>query len=187
VNRPGRTAAAAGGCVLVRRATLVAAGGLAGISGALIDDVALARLVKRGGRGRIWLGLSTDVVSLRGYPRLADSWEMVARSAYTQLRYSPSLLAGTVVGLLVLYAVPPVATVVGLAGAGVTALLGGAGWLLLAGSYLPMLRAYRLNPGWAPLLPAIALLYAGMTIDSAWRHFRGRGGAWKGRTAPGRG
>jgi hypothetical protein len=80
-----------------------------------------------------------------------------------------------------------VATVVGLAGAGVTALLGGAGWLLLAGSYLPMLRAYRLNPGWAPLLPVIALLYAGMTIDSAWRHFRGRGGAWKGRTAPGRG
>jgi hopene-associated glycosyltransferase HpnB len=83
VNRPGRTAAAAGGCVLVRRDVLAAAGGLAGISGALIDDVALARLVKRAGHGRIWLGLSTDVVSLRGYPRLADLWDMVARSAYT--------------------------------------------------------------------------------------------------------
>jgi hopene-associated glycosyltransferase HpnB len=193
VNRAGRTAAAAGGCVLVRRATLAAAGGLAGISGALIDDVALARLVKRAGRGRIWLGLSTEVVSLRGYPRLADSWHMVARSAYTQLRYSPVLLAGTVAGLFLLYAVPPVAALAGLgallagAGTGVVALLGVAGWVLLSGSYLPMVRAYRLTPWWALLLPGIALLYAGMTVDSAWRHLRGRGGAWKGRTAPARG
>jgi hopene-associated glycosyltransferase HpnB len=194
VNRPGRTAAAAGGCVLVRRTTLAAAGGLAAMSGALIDDVALARLVKRAGSGRIWLGLSTDVTSLRGYPRLADLWDMVARSAYTQLRYSPVLLTGTVLGLLLLYAVPPVATLAGLgallAGAGRTAALtaafGAAGWALLAGSYLPMLRRYRCGPWWAPALPATALVYAGMTIDSAWRHLRGRGGAWKGRTAPNR-
>jgi hopene-associated glycosyltransferase HpnB len=183
VNRPrARTAAAAGGCVLVRRSVLVAAGGLARIKGALIDDVALAGLVKRGG-GRIWLGLSTDVLSLRRYPRLADLWDMVARSAYTQLRYSPLLLGGTVVGLLVLYVVPPVAAVVGLVVNPVVAGLGLAGWALMAGSYLPMVRRYRLGLGWAPGLPVVALIYAGMTVDSAWRHWRGRGGAWKGRTA----
>ncbi|HEY3748207.1 MAG TPA: glycosyltransferase [Pseudonocardiaceae bacterium] len=187
VNRPGRTAAAAGGCVLVRRSVLAAAGGLARIGGALIDDVALAGLVKHGGGGRIWLGLSTEVRSLRRYPKLADLWDMVARSAYTQLRYSPALLAGTVLGLLLLYAVPPVATVVGFAtGSSVFALLGAAAWLVMSASYLPMLHAYRLTAWWAPLLPGIALVYAGMTVDSAWRHLRGRGGAWKGRTAPDR-
>ncbi|HEY1571030.1 MAG TPA: glycosyltransferase [Pseudonocardiaceae bacterium] len=185
INRPGRTAAAAGGCMLVRREALARAGGLQRISGALIDDVALANLVKRAGSGRIWLGLSTGVASLRRYPRLADLWDMVARSAYTQLRYSPALLAGTVVGLAVLYLVPSVATGVGLAGGQpLTLVFGLVAWLLLAGSYLPMLRAYRLSPWWALALPAIALLYAGMTVDSAWRHWRGRGGAWKGRTAP---
>jgi hopene-associated glycosyltransferase HpnB len=184
VNRPGRTAAAAGGCVLVRRSVLVSAGGLAAIRGALIDDVALATLVKRGGSGRIWLGSSTSVRSLRAYPRLADLWDMVARSAYTQLRYSVPLLAGTVVGLLVLYVVPPVSFVVGLFGQPVVAALGLFGWALMAGSYLPMLRRYGLSVGWAPLLPVVALFYAGMTVDSAWRHRRGRGGAWKGRTAP---
>ncbi len=182
VNRPGRTAAAAGGCILVRRSALVAAGGLAAIRGALIDDVALGRLIKRD--GRIWLGLSTSVRSLRPYPRLADLWDMVARSAYTQLRHSPVLLAGTVIGLLVLYAVPPVLGVVGLVtGQWLTAAFGLAGWVLLAAGYLPMLRRYALSPAWAPLLPAVALLYAGMTVDSAWRHRRGRGGAWKGRTS----
>ncbi|HVV20364.1 MAG TPA: glycosyltransferase [Pseudonocardiaceae bacterium] len=183
VNRPhSRTAAAAGGCVLLRRDVLESAGGLAEIAGALIDDVALATLVKRRGSGRIWLGLSTDVTSLRPYPRLADLWDMIARSAYTQLRYSPALLAGTVAGLALLYAVP----IAALFGGALTAVLGLATWLLMAGSYVPMLRAYRLPLWWAPLLPGVAMLYAAMTVDSAWRHVRGRGGAWKGRTAPDR-
>jgi hopene-associated glycosyltransferase HpnB len=196
VNRAGgRTAAAAGGCVLVRGSTLAAAGGLARIRAALIDDVALAGLVKRAGTGRIWLGLSTEVTSLRRYPRPVDLSDMVARSAYTQLRYSPLLLAGTVLGLLLTYVVPPVvgiAGVVGLAVGGwsptvaVSAGLGLAGWVVMTGTYLPMLRRYRLSAGWAPLLPVVALAYLGMTVDSAWRHLRGRGGAWKGRTAPGR-
>ena len=185
VNRVDRrTAAAAGGCVLVRRATLVAAGGLAEIRGALIDDVALASLIKRRGSGRIWLGLSTSVRSLRAYPRLADLWDMVARSAYDQLRYSPALLAGTVLGLLELYAVPPVLGIIGLlTGQWLTAALGLTGWAVMAGSYLPMLRRYGLSVAWAPLLPVVALLYVGMTVDSAWRHRQGRGGEWKGRTA----
>src|SRR5580658_3386483 len=115
VNRPGsRTAAAAGGCMLVRREALQRAGGLAPISGARIDDVALGRLLKRG-RGRTWLGLSTAVVSVRPYPRLASLWQMVARSAYIQLRYSPWLLAGTVAGLAFLYLLPPAGAIAGIA------------------------------------------------------------------------
>jgi hopene-associated glycosyltransferase HpnB len=196
VNKPGgRTAAAAGGCMLVRRKALAAAGGLGRIRGALIDDVALGRLLKRPpARGRCWLGLSGDVASVRPYPRLADLWGMVARSAYTQLRYSPVLLAATVIGLLWIYAVPPAAAIAGLAGlltgggaaAGWAAVVGLAGWAIMAGSYLPMLRLYRLSPLRAPGLPLIALMYAGMTLDSARRHYTGQGGAWKGRTTPAR-
>ena len=178
-----RTAAAAGGCMLVRRPVLEKAGGLAHIAGALIDDVALGTLIKRAG-GRIWLGLTSEVRSVRPYPALRDLWQMVARSAYTQLRYSLFLLAGTVIGMLLVYVAPPVATIVG-ALDGNTALLamGAAAWLIMATTYLPMLRFYRMPAWWAPLLPVVALLYLAMTVDSARHHARGRGGAWKGRTA----
>ncbi len=115
VNSPrSRTAAAAGGCMLVRREALERSGGLAPIRGARIDDVALGQVIK-GQRGRCWLGLSTEVVSVRPYPRLADLWQMVARSAYIQLRYSPWLLAGTVAGLAFIYLLPPAGAITGLA------------------------------------------------------------------------
>ena len=196
VNVPGsRTAAAAGGCMLVRRGALEKSDGLAPIGGALIDDVAMGRMIKRQ-RGRCWLGLSRQVVSVRPYPGLASLWQMVARSAYTQLNYSPALLAGTIIGLLFLYLLPPVGAVIGLAvllsgGAapadvGPAALAAGAGlvgWALMSLSYLPMLRLYRLSPLRAPSLPLIALLYAGMTADSARRYHTGRGAQWRGRTA----
>jgi len=199
VNVPGsRTAAAAGGCMLVRREVLDKAGGLAPIRGALIDDVALGRLIKSQ-RGRTWLGLSRQVVSVRPYPGLASLWQMVARSAYTQLCLSPVVLAGTLLGLLFLYALPPVGAITGLAalltlppaaaglagGDGAAALTLGAGlagWALMSLSYLPMLRLYRLSPLRAPGLPLIALLYAAMTADSARRHYAGRGAEWRGRT-----
>ncbi|MGP8000426.1 MAG: glycosyltransferase [Streptosporangiaceae bacterium] len=202
VNRPGsRTAAAAGGCMLVRRAVLDAAGGLAPISAARIDDVALGTQLKRPpARARIWLGFSTEVRSRRPYPRLAGLWDMIARSAYVQLRYSPVLLGLTLIGLLWLYAVPPVAAVASLAGlaaragggmsgwagpaAAWCATAGLAGWLLMSISFLPVLRLYRLGWWRAPVLPGIALLYAAMTADSARRHYAGRGGEWKGRTIP---
>jgi hopene-associated glycosyltransferase HpnB len=189
VNAPGsRTAAAAGGCMLVRREVLDKAGGLAPIRGALIDDVALGRLIKSQ-RGRTWLGLSRQVVSVRPYPGLASLWQMVARSAYTQLRYSPMVLAGTLAGLLFLYALPPAGAIAGLVavlagGDGAAALALGAGlagWALMSLSYLPMLRLYRLSPLRAPGLPLIALLYAAMTADSARRHYTGRGAEWRGR------
>ncbi|MFI0480877.1 glycosyltransferase [Actinomadura sp. 9N215] len=191
VARDGsRTAAAAGGCMLVRRAALARAGGLTEIRGALIDDVALGRLLKRAG-GRCRLDLSRDVVSRRPYPRLADLWTMVARSAYHQLRYSPVLLAGTVLTLVLMYAVPPAAAVAGLTGlalgADAAALPAAAGllaWTITTATYTPMLRFYRLSPLRAPALPLVALMYAAMTVDSARRHYAGKGGAWKGRTAP---
>ncbi|HEU5356769.1 MAG TPA: glycosyltransferase [Actinocrinis sp.] len=191
VNRPrSRTAAAAGGCMLVRRSALIEAGGLEQISGARIDDVALGTLLKRrAGRGRTWLGLTTDVRSVRPYPRFSDLWDMIARSAYTQLRYSPLLLAGTLLGLLVMYAVPPILGLaflgISLAGgsavAAVTAGAALAAWALLSLSYLPTLRLYRLRARRAPLLPAVMMLYGAMTFDSARRHHRGSGGRWKGR------
>jgi hopene-associated glycosyltransferase HpnB len=194
VNKPGaRTAAAAGGCMLVRRDALEAAGGLERIRGARIDDVALGRLLKRPPDPvRCWLGLTTSVVSRRPYPRLAGLWDMIARSAYTQLRYSPFALAGTLLGLLWLYALPPAATVGGLAwlaaGGGAPAVwiaaAGLAGWAIMAVSYAPILRLYRLSLMRAPCLPLIAMLYAAMTGDSARRYHLGRGGQWKGRTIP---
>jgi hopene-associated glycosyltransferase HpnB len=191
VNKPGsRTAAAAGGCMLVRRGALERSGGVAPIRGALIDDVAMGAMIK-GQRGRCWLGLSRQVVSVRPYPGLASLWQMVARSAYTQLNYSPLLLAGTIIGLLFSYALPPAAAITGLtllatgtatAPAALAAGAGLAGWALMSLSYLPMLRLYRLSPLRAPGLPLIALLYAAMTADSARRHYAGHGAEWRGRT-----
>ncbi len=193
VNKPGaRTAAAAGGCMLVRGSALAAAGGLGRIRGARIDDVALGRLLK-GASVRCWLGLSVGIRSRRPYPRLADLWDMIARSAYTQLRYSPAALAGTLAGLLWIYLLPPAAAAGGLAwliagGGGQAGLIAAAGllsWAVMAGTYLPMLRLYRLCPLRAAGLPLVAALYAVMTLDSARRHRAGRGGEWKGRTIGG--
>ncbi|MFI5827847.1 glycosyltransferase [Streptomyces sp. NPDC051578] len=183
VNRPGgRTAAAAGGCVLLRTEAAVRAGVPDSIRQAVIDDVSLARAVRRSG-GRIWLGLAERVDSVRPYPALGDLWRMVSRSAYAQLRHQPLLLAGTVAGLVLVYLVPPGALFAGLAlDRPSVAWAGGLAWLLMAGTYLPMLRYYRQPAVLAPLLPFTALLYLLMTVDSAVLHYRGRGAAWKGRT-----
>ncbi|BFO19339.1 glycosyltransferase [Streptomyces sp. KM77-8] len=148
IGRAGtRTAAAAGGCVLLRADAAERARIPDAIRQAVIDDVALARAVKGSG-GRVWLGLADGVDSVRPYPRLADLWRMVSRSAYAQLRHSPPLLAGTVAGLALVYLVPPVAVAVGaVAGSGAAVLLGAAAWLVMSGTYVPMLRYYR-QPLW---------------------------------------
>jgi hopene-associated glycosyltransferase HpnB len=192
VNNPkSGTSAGAGGCMLIRAEALEQAGGLEQVRGALIDDVALGTLLKKHGK-RIWLGLTADIRSERPYPSLASLWHMIARSAYVQLRYNPALLAGTLTGLLLLYAVPPagviaalIAIAVGAAGGAVavTGIAGLLGWALMTASYLPMLRFYRLSPLRAPGLPLIAILYAAMTADSARRHYSGRAVSWRGRTA----
>jgi Glycosyl transferase family 2 len=242
------TAAAAGGCSLIRREALVRIGGIGVIRQALIDDCALAQAVKhprcattfcphplapspRTGEeepnrglaplperergwgeglrirptsrkqtqpgadraqpspppvGRIWLGLTDSTRSLRPYPSLKSIWDMVARTAFTQLNYSPWLLVGTVVGMTVVYLVPPIGLVVGIVtGQGAIALLNLLTYGLMTLAYLPIVRFYQCPIGLAACLPIIALLYNLMTLDSARRHWQGRGGGWKGRVYPG--
>jgi hopene-associated glycosyltransferase HpnB len=184
VNRGGRTAAAAGGCLLVKRVALERAGGLDAIRDAVIDDVALARSLKR--VGPIWLGLAPDIRSVRPYPRLVDLWQMITRSAYTQLRYSPILLGGAVGGLLLVYVLPPALLVTGaVTQSGPATLLGGAAYAIMAATYVPIARFYRISWTRGLLLPLVALLYAAMTLDSARRYRLGRGAEWKGRVAAG--
>ncbi|MFI6122926.1 glycosyltransferase [Streptomyces sp. NPDC051064] len=181
-GKRSRTAAAAGGCVLLRAGAVERARIPESIRSAVIDDVSLARAVRRSG-GRIWLGLADRVDSVRPYPRLADLWRMVARSAYAQLRHSPTLLAGTVLGLGLVYVAPPATLVAGLlTDDPVAAAAGGAAWAVMAGTYMPMLGYYRQSLWLAPLLPFTAVLYLLMTVDSAVQHYRGLGAAWKGRT-----
>lgn len=186
VNDPAnRTAAAAGGCVLLDRRAIERIGGFQGLHDALIDDCTLAALIKRKGReggGRLWLGLTTAAESLRPYHGLQGIWRMVARSAYTQLRRSPVLLAGTIVGMAVIYWIPPIAVLYGwILGAQPVIALGAAAWGLMLLAFLPILRLYNQSIFLAPLLPLAGLMYSLMTVDSAIAHWRGRGGAWKGR------
>ena len=181
VNRPDRTtAAAAGGCMLVRSAALKAAGGIESIRGALIDDCALAQRLKR--QGPIRLALTERVRSIRAYPSLRDIRRMVARSAYAQLRFSPLLLAGTVAGMALTYVAP---VLLALFGNGLARAFGIAAWAIMAVAFQPTLRLYRLSPLWGLALPAIALVYMAFTLDSAYQHARGAGGLWKGRVQAG--
>ena len=177
VNRRDRaTAAAAGGCMLIRREALEAVGGIESIRGALIDDCALAQRLKA--RGPIWLGLTERARSIRPYPAFGDIRRMVARSAYAQLRYSPLLLAGTIAGMAVIYLTP---VLLGLFGHGFAQAAGLVAWAAMAIAFQPVLRFYGLSPLWGPVLPAIALAYMAFTLDSAYQTARGRGGLWKGR------
>ena len=177
VNNPkSEMAAAAGGCMLVRRDALHSAGGIEAISGALIDDCALGRKLKS--VGPIWLGLTDRVRSLRTYPNFDDIRRMVSRSAYDQLNYSPLLLMGTVVGMTLVYLVPLFFT---LFGKGLGQILGALAFALMILAFQPILRFYRLSPLWGFALPAIAAAYMVFTLDSAYQHLRGRGGLWKGR------
>jgi hopene-associated glycosyltransferase HpnB len=182
------TAAAAGGCMLVRRSALAEAGGIEAIRRELIDDCSLARRIKhRRGKGRarpIRLDLAAASASLRPYDSWRDIWNMIARTAFTQLRYSPLLLAGTVLGMLVVYLVPPLSALA----PGAHAWPAWGAWVLMSIAYLPMLRYYRRSPLWAPALPLVAAFYVSATIGSALRYWIGKGGQWKSRVqAPTRG
>lgn len=180
VNRPGRrTAAAAGGCMLVHREALERAGGIAAIRGALIDDCALARLLKV--RGPISLALTERVRSVRAYRSLRDIRHMIVRTAYAQLDYSPLLLALAVAAMTVTYVAP-----LGLAlfGIGLPRILGLVAWVQMALAFQPTVRFYRVCPLWGFALPAVATCYIAFTLDSALQSARGRGGLWKGRIYP---
>jgi hopene-associated glycosyltransferase HpnB len=176
-NARRATAGAAGGCMLIRASMLEKIGGITAIRGALIDDCALAAAVKRAG-GRVWLGLDRDTRSIRPYRTFSDVGRMISRSAFTQLHHSTGLLIGTIAGLAVTYLAPPLLTLFApQPAAGMAA----SAWLLMSICYLPALRFYR--RGWlaAPLLPLVALFYAGATLHSAVEYWRGAGGQWKGR------
>jgi Glycosyl transferase family 21 len=169
--------------MLVRARALQDAGGIDAVRGALIDDVALARAIKRRpGGGRIWLGLTTTTRSLRGYETLGAIWAMVARTADVQLRRSLWLLGLAMLGLTITFIVPPLALLAGLArGEGLLAGAGGLALGCMALAFWPTLRLYRLGPAWALTLPLAVALFGAMTLDSARRFRRGTGGRWKGR------
>ena len=183
VNNPDKSlAAAAGGCILISNQALTEIGGIATIKDALIDDCSLAKAVKSQGKN-IWLGLSETTTSLRGYNDLSVIWDTIARTAYTQLNYSPLLLVGTVIGMAIVYLVTPICLIVGIFTPDwLLITLSILTWLLMICAYLPTIKLYKLSIVWAFCLPAIALLYTLMTIDSAIKYYRGKGGAWKGRT-----
>lgn len=180
-NGPSRHfAAAAGGCLLIARSRLAALGGLDCIRGALIDDCSLAAAVKRSG-GRTWIGLTHGAVSLREYPDLASIWNMVSRTAYTQLRYSPALLAVCTLLMLASLIAPGSAL---LLGSGAVRLAGAGGLLFMSLAYAPVLRYYQL-PLWRALtLPVAGALFLAMTWSSALDHHRGRTAEWRGRLYP---
>ncbi len=197
VNDPRKgTAAAAGGCMLLRRDALARAGGFEAIKGELIDDCALARRIKDlppaktegaegGGARGVWLGLTATSRSIRPYRGLGEIRRMVVSSAYTQLRHSPLLLLGTLIGLAINFLAPPL---IGLSaelhGDNVAAILGFSTWSLMALSAVPTYRLYR-QPVWlAAFLPLAAAFYSAMALESALRHWRGAGGLWKGRVEP---
>ena len=177
VSKPhASTAAAAGGCMLVRADALENAGGIASIRNALIDDCSLAEKLKK--VGPVWLGLTDRARSIRPYDTLADVRRMIARSAYAQLRYSPLLLAATIAMMVLTFIAPPLLAIFA---TGLARYLGIVVWLAMTISYIPTLRFYRLSPLWSLALPGIAALYLYYTIISAYDHMRGRGGQWKGR------
>ena len=175
-NPASRVAAAAGGCMLARRENLQKAGGIEAIRHNIIDDCALGRAMKT--QGPVWLGLTDRAVSLRPYEHIADIRHMVTRSAYAQLGYSPLVLAGTMLGLGLVYLAP---VMTALFAWGISQMAGWLAWIIMAVMYLPMLRFYRLSPLWGPALPLIGLFYAAFTLESAIQHWLGRGGMWKGR------
>jgi hopene-associated glycosyltransferase HpnB len=176
--RDAKTAGAAGGCVLLRRAALERAGGLAAIRSEVIDDCALARAVKRSG-GTVWMGLTRASNSLRSYESFSEIRDMIARTAFTQLRYSAILLAGTFVAMILAFVLPAALTFSANIHVWPFAL---AAWCLMTASFLPPVTFYRLRPIWAPLLPLAASFYVFATGLSAVRYWTGRGGQWKGRS-----
>jgi hopene-associated glycosyltransferase HpnB len=182
-NDPLRaTAAAAGGSILIRRRALHRIGGVPSVRGALIDDVALAAAVKRG--GRIWLGHTKLARSMRAYPHAADIWRMVSRTAYVQLRFSPVLLVGTILAMALTFLLPPFAA---LFAHGPARWFGWLAWGAMAAAYQPTLHRFHRSLLWAPVLPAVAAFYVAATIAAAVDHHIGRGVSWKGRAYHGAG
>jgi hopene-associated glycosyltransferase HpnB len=177
-NPSSATAGAAGGCILIRPAALAQAGGIHAIRHEVIDDCALAARVKCSG-GRVWLGASATTRSIRPYGSFSEIGRMISRSAFNQLHHSALLLFFSMIGMAIIYLLPPALTLFSHRLA--PAALGAVAWLLMTLSYVPVLRLYRLNPLWTLALPLAAIFYVGATFHSAWKYWTGHGGEWKGR------
>ena len=195
-NPKSRTAGAAGGCILLRRDALDRIGGLSSIRGEVIDDCALARAIKNpapssapsdnpqdsvahSASPKIWMGLTRKSHSLRAYSTFAEIRDMIARTAFTQLRYSTLLLLGTLLGLAITY-LAPIALL--FAHDTATRLVALTTWLLMSLLFLPTVRFYRISTHWSATLPLAALFYAASTTLSATRYWLNRGAQWKGRS-----
>jgi len=177
------TAGAAGGCILLRREALARIGGLQAIRGEVIDDCALAKAVKLSG-GKVWMGLTRKSTSLRAYGTFGEIRDLIARTAFTQLRYSALLLTGTLAAMFLTYFAPMILL---FAHDSTSRTLGFVAWLFMTLSFLPTVRFYRLSIVWTPLLPLTAVFYTYATWVSAMRYWMGKGGHWKGRTQAPRG
>lgn len=173
-----KTAAAAGGSILLRPQALERAGGISAIRSEIIDDCALARAVKQSG-GTVWLGLTEQTRSIRPYGSFAEIGRMISRNAFNQLHHSTLLLFAALLGMSVVYLLPPALAL--FSRNTPVEILAALGWLLMTISFLPLVRFYRLTPAWSLALPLIALFYMGATFHSAFRYWTGEGGEWKGR------
>ena len=185
VNNPHqKTAAAAGGCILIHAKALERIGGIEVLKDALIDDCTLASFVKKTlpENKSMWLGLTDQVYSLRSYADFKSIFNMVSRTAFTQLNYSLPLLFGTLIGMFITYLISPLGLILGLINHNLLIiLLSSLTWLLMAISYYPTLKLYKLSLLWGFNLPWIAFLYSVMTFNSALRYWQGERGKWKGR------
>jgi hopene-associated glycosyltransferase HpnB len=173
-----KTAAAAGGSILIRPQALERAGGIQAIRGEIIDDCALARAVKASG-GSVWLGITEETHSIRPYGSFAEIGRMISRNAFNQLQHSILLLLAALLGMSTVYLLPPAVTI--FSRSTTAEVIAGLAWLLMTVSFLPVVRFYQLRPTWSLALPVIALFYMGATFHSAFRYWMGKGGQWKGR------
>jgi len=170
-------ASAAGGCILLETRLLDEIGGLVSIKTAVIDDCTLAQKIKQRGH-RLWIGQSREVDSSRSYTHLRDIWSMVTRTAYTQLLYSPIILIGLTLVMVIMFWMP----VIGLFYPNNSILLISLlAWVAMLISYLPTIRYYDLNRTWVLTMPVIGTMYILMTWHSALRYLLGERSRWKGR------
>ncbi len=171
-------AAAAGGCILIKTDKLRAIDGFQTLKHELIDDCSLARKIKQN-HGKTWIGLTHSAVSHREYTQISMIWDMVTRTAFTQLYYSITLLALCSILMTIAFILPFVAV---LSNDQSNTLLGTVTFLLIWGTYIPIVRYYSLNPLWILTLPFAGILYLLMTWDSAIQHWKGKSAIWKDRT-----
>ncbi len=177
-NATMKTAGAAGGCMLVRKAMMDKVGGVASIKNALIDDCALADQIKNEG-GKVSLAVTRSTFSTRIYPYFRDIWSMIARTAFTQLGYSSVMLGIAIIGLLATYILP---VTLAFFSSGLCQVAGVVTWIAMVAIFQPVLRLYRLSPLWGIAVPLMAMFYMAATFSSAIHYWRGKGGQWKGRS-----